>query len=84
MIYFDFHSALRQGDTGRLEKSCEFSLVLCEGIGKSNYARGVLEQQVGRTALWIPYMSRIWLLNSVLNLSGRPGKFLGVDESMST
>lgn len=43
MIYFDFHSAMRQGDTGRLEKSYEFYLVLVEGIGKSNYAREVLE-----------------------------------------
>lgn len=80
IIYADFHSAMRQGDTGRLEKSYEFFVVLFEGIGKSNYAREVLEQQVDRKALWKPYMRTIWLLNCLLNISGRPDKFLGVDE----
>lgn len=80
VMYYDFYTAMRKGDSGRLEKSLEFFTVLFEGIGKSNYAREMVEQQVDRKGRWTPYMRKVWLLNCLLNLSGQPGKFLGVDE----
>lgn len=39
-----------------------------------------MEHQVARKALWTPYMPAIWRNNCLLNLSGKPNKFLAVDE----
>lgn len=80
LLYRDYFAAMRSGDTGRLEKSMEFFLILFEGAGKSNYSRELMEQQVDRKVLWTPYMRAIWRNNCLLNLTGRPNKFLAVDE----
>ncbi|KAL7267473.1 hypothetical protein RUND412_009936, partial [Rhizina undulata] len=80
IIFIDFYDALYSGDSGHLERSTEFFTVIFEGSGKRNYTRELLELQVDIKAVWTPLMKEIWLLNILVNLSGRENKLLAVDE----
>ncbi|KAF8468223.1 hypothetical protein BDZ91DRAFT_848070 [Kalaharituber pfeilii] len=79
-IYYDLFTAMRKGDTGCLEKCLDLFCVIFHGAGKWKYARELLEFVIDRRFVWSDEMRGLWLENILLNLSGKPGKFMGIDE----
>lgn len=79
VMYRDFFSAMRPGDTGRLGKELDIFAVFFQGVDKTNYAREMLEQKLDRCYTWTPQMRQLWLKNSLINLAGQEGKFMGID-----
>ena len=82
LMYLDFWTAMRAGDSGRLEMAMDMMTVFFQGVDKCNYAREMLEQKIDRLVVWTPQMRKVWLNNCLVNLSGAPNKFLGLDELM--
>lgn len=61
VMYRDFFTAMRAGDTGRLEKELDIFTVFFQGVDKTNYAREMLEQKLDRCYTWTPEMKQLWL-----------------------
>lgn len=80
VLYEDLYSAIRKGNTGRIERVVDLLCPLFFGAGKSNYGREVLELMLDRQVMWTPEMRGYWLENVVLNMSEKAGKFMGIDE----
>jgi hypothetical protein len=81
LIYPDYHDSLRSGDTGRLEHSSEILCVMFQGLSKlKNYRALSLDFEACRVKEWTDEMRALWLLNSVVNLSGGKRKYLAIDE----
>ncbi|KAF8462290.1 hypothetical protein BDZ91DRAFT_828583 [Kalaharituber pfeilii] len=80
-MYVDFYSAVRKGDSGRVERSLDLHSVFFHGTGRWNYAKELLDLQIDRRLLWTNEMRGYWLSNTLLNLSGTSDKFMGIDEA---
>jgi hypothetical protein len=81
LLYTDYHDALRSGDTGRLEHSSDILCVMFQGLSKlKNYRALSLDFKACRVKEWTDEMRELWLLNSVVNLSGGKRKYLAIDE----
>lgn len=79
-MYVDFYSAVRKGDSGRVERSLDMHTIFFHGTRRWNYARELLDLQIERRVEWSDDMRGVWLRNILLNLSGGEGKFMGIDE----
>jgi hypothetical protein len=81
LVYQDYHDALRSGDSGRLERSSDMFCVMFQGLSKlMNYRHLSLDFKASRAKEWTDEMRELWLLNCVVNLDGKDGKFLAIDE----
>jgi hypothetical protein len=81
LLYEDYHDALRCGDSGRLERSSDMLCVMFQGLTKlKNYRHLSLDFKASRAKEWTEEMRELWLLNRVVNLTGKDGKFLAIDE----
>jgi hypothetical protein len=81
LLYEDYYDAMRCGDTGRLERSSDMLCVMFQGVTKlKNYRHLSLDFKASRAKEWTEEMRELWLLNCVVNLSGKDGKFLAIDE----
>jgi hypothetical protein len=81
LIFYDGHEALRAGDTGRLEKAMDMKCVMFQGIPKfKNYRIAMFDAKARRAKEWTPEMRELFLMNCVVNISGREDKFLAIDE----
>jgi hypothetical protein len=81
LLYTDYHDALRSGDSCRLEKSSDIVCTMFQGLTKlKNYRQLTFAFKACRAKEWTPEMRELWLLNCVVNLKGKNGKFLAVDE----
>jgi hypothetical protein len=81
LLYEDYHDALRCGDSGRLERSSDMLCVMFQGLSKlKNYRHLSLDFKASRVKEWTEEMRELWLLNCVVNLTGKDGKFLAIDE----
>jgi hypothetical protein len=81
LLYEDYHDAIRSGDSGRIERSSDIVCVMFQGLSKlKNYRQLSLDFKAARVKEWTEEMRELWLLNCVVNLSGKKGKFLAIDE----
>lgn len=68
------------GDTGGILKDLEPLGMWFAGCGKSNYAKAIANLLIDNEFVWSDHMRYIWMNNALLNLSGREGKWMGVDK----
>jgi hypothetical protein len=62
LIYTDFHTAVRSGDTGRVETSVNMLGILFQGVTKlKHYRFETLNMIATRLKQWKPAMREIWL-----------------------
>ena len=45
-----------------------------------NYRQATIDFNATRACEWTPEMDEFWLLNTSVNMSGKPDKFLAIDE----
>jgi hypothetical protein len=62
LIYTDYHTSLRCGDTGRLERSSDMLCVMFQGLSKlKNYRQLSLDFKACREKEWTKEMHELWL-----------------------
>lgn len=75
-----FHDAIRGGDTGVIEGMLDILTLFFHGTNNSKYAAEFLLQNINRKVLWTPFYREVWLDNCVVNITGRPGCWMSLDE----
>jgi hypothetical protein len=62
LVYTDFHTAIRNGDSGRQEKCLDILCVMFQGMTKlKNYRFQTLDMKASRTREWTDEMRELWL-----------------------
>jgi hypothetical protein len=62
LIYTDYHTAIRCGDSGRLERSSDMLCVMFQGLSKlKNYRQLSLDFKACREKEWTKEMRELWL-----------------------
>jgi hypothetical protein len=62
LIYTDYHTSLRCGDSGRLERSSDMLCVMFQGLSKlKNYRQLSLDFKACRVKEWTKEMRELWL-----------------------
>jgi stress-induced morphogen len=62
LIYTDYHTSLRSGDSGRLERSSDMLCVMFQGLSKlKNYRQISLDFKACREKEWTKEMRELWL-----------------------
>jgi hypothetical protein len=61
LIYWDFHTAIRSGDTGRVERCLDMFAVMFQGTSLCNYAYLTLDMSALCAKVWIGEMRELWL-----------------------
>ena len=81
LIYYDGYNALRSGDSGRFEKHLQMVGVMYQGMPKlKHYRQLILDFNAVRALEWTDEMRELWLSNAFVNLTGKPNKFIAIDE----
>ncbi|KAF8461983.1 hypothetical protein BDZ91DRAFT_850768 [Kalaharituber pfeilii] len=80
LVVRDFHYNISVGDSGAVLKDIEPLAVWFAGSGKGHYAKATTNLLLDNAVVWTPHMRYEWLNNILLNLSGRPGKYMGIDK----
>ena len=75
-----FHDGIRQGDTGVVEGMLDILTLFFHGTNNTKYAAEFLLQNINRKVLWTPFYREVWLNNCLVNISGRPGCWMSLDE----
>lgn len=75
-----FDQDVRRGDTGALLLDLEMLALMFNGVRKCHYGKRMLEFAINRKSWWTPATEYLWLNNILVNLSGRSGKFMGLDK----
>lgn len=76
----DLHWNIRNGHSGGFWRNIEMLAIWFNGCGKHLYGKALIDLMIDRKARWKPAMEYIWQNNIFLNLSGKPGKWQGVDK----
>ncbi|KAF8469980.1 hypothetical protein BDZ91DRAFT_791971 [Kalaharituber pfeilii] len=79
-IAWMLHQDIKNGDTNAILKDLEILTVMFNGCGKSHYAKAMLELAIDRKTWWTESMDYLWRCNAVLNISGKAGKYMGIDK----
>ncbi|KAF8467164.1 hypothetical protein BDZ91DRAFT_793569 [Kalaharituber pfeilii] len=79
-IAWMLHQDIKNGDTDAIQKDLEILTIMFNGCRKSHYAKAMLELAIDRKTWWTESMDYLWRCNAVLNISGKAGKFMGIDK----
>ena len=76
----DLHWNIRNGNSGGFWRNIQMLAVWMNGCGKHLYGKALIDLMIDRKAQWTPTLECIWDNNIFLNLTGRKGKWQGVDK----
>ena len=76
----DLDHCVKFGDSGGLLKIIEPLSVWFSGCGKHHYAKAMSNLLIDNKCVWTAHMRYVWMNNILLNLSGREGKWMGIDK----
>lgn len=79
LVVRDYESAIKSGDTGRIEKVLEVWCVEYQATSKVNYASELVHMIACLKKLWKSPMRDHWLANCLVNPSGRHGGWMPDD-----
>lgn len=75
LLYLDFADACGGGYSGRVEKCLEIFTIMLQGTKFTNYAGECIHLVACLRQLWKPLIRIYQGKHSLVNISGRPGKF---------
>ena len=75
-----FHSAVKVGDTGLMLNALKFLSIWFQGSGNHKYAAECLRLTAClQGGVWSERLSKFWMENAVVNLSGKENGFIALD-----
>ncbi|RPB29288.1 hypothetical protein L211DRAFT_844289 [Terfezia boudieri ATCC MYA-4762] len=81
LVIRDLHYNISCCDSGALMKNIEPLCVWFVGGGKHHYAKATANLLIDKEVVWTEEFKYIWYNNILVNLCGRPMKFMGIDKS---
>lgn len=72
-------SAIKDGDIGRVEDILIDFAMLFRGAGSNNYSTEILHLLRNLKLVWTPQFADIMRDTMLVNISGLPGRFMGID-----
>ncbi|KAI7818762.1 hypothetical protein BC939DRAFT_461935 [Gamsiella multidivaricata] len=79
MLYIELASAIKCGDTGRLENVIKHITVIFQAGSTKNYANELLLMHIGLHYSWSPQTRRAVLSCMLVNPTGKEGRFIPTD-----
>ena len=79
LLYCDFADACRTGYSGRIEQCIGCFAVIFQATKSTKYARKMIHMVACFKKLWKKEMKEAWLHSCLINISGRPNKFVPDD-----
>lgn len=79
LLYLDFADACRTGHSGRIEQCIGCFAVIFQSTKSTRYAREMMHMVSCFKKIWKKEMKEAWLQSCLINISGRPNKFVPDD-----
>jgi len=76
----DLHWNVKFGNSGGFWKNIEMFAIWFNGYGKHLYGKALLDLMIDQKCVWTPAMDYLWRNNIFLNLTGKKGKWQGIDK----
>ena len=79
LVFRDYESAVKDGDTGRIEKALDYWCILFQGTSLKNYPNEMVHLILCLRKLWSKEYRKVWLDHCLVNISGQKGAWMPDD-----